>query len=301
MNVKKRLENRIRGWFPQEPKFLEVPAKTDFQIKPQPIIPSQISKSTVRTAKVIGISSGISIVILILFISSLINGETAWITATGLVSGLVFGLISAFWVTPRVLKRAENHKDSLGWKEYLGVTVPAIIVYLSFIQVSSVFSWTYFFVWVVTFWFVQMVLFLVYERKKKVFIVQNGWFGVVYSLVPQAIKNSSAISPEDSHPKVTGLIPDRKSWFLFLNVGTFVIIIPVFILWLSSYTNFFNSGEWSFIVFLSFAIGALFALLFSMHYLQQRKKTVSPEIFHLSSSVKAILFFIQLLSQSKQT
>ena len=37
MNAKKSLENRIRGWFPQQPKLPDAPVKDDFQLpKPKP-------------------------------------------------------------------------------------------------------------------------------------------------------------------------------------------------------------------------------------------------------------------------
>lgn len=37
MNLKKSLENRIRGWFPEQPKLPKAPAKIDFQpLKPRP-------------------------------------------------------------------------------------------------------------------------------------------------------------------------------------------------------------------------------------------------------------------------
>jgi hypothetical protein len=176
------------------------------------------------------------------------------------VSGFVFGLISGAWEAPRIIKRTENHKDSLGWKEYLGVTVPAVIFILLLDQVSFEFSmFTSFTLWI-TFWFVHMVLFLSFEKKKRVFILQDGWFGVVYSIVPQASKNSSVTFPESNPQEVSEkLIPDNKSWTLFLSVGTFVIAIPAISLWLSAYANFFSSSEGTFIILFSFSIGILFA------------------------------------------
>jgi uncharacterized membrane protein len=79
--------------------------------------------------------------------------------------------------------------------------------------------------------------------------------------------------PESSPPEVSGqLIPGNKGWMLFLSVGTFAIVIPAISLWLSSYSNFFSSGEGTFIILFSFSIGVLFALLFSVHYRNQSKK-----------------------------
>ena len=271
MNVKKSLENRIRGWFPQEPKLRKSRAKFDFRIKPQPTVPSQMGKGTVRTAKIIGIVNVISFIIFILLLSQF-NIESGW-KIVGLISGFVFGLIGGVWVAPRITKRTENHKESLGWKEYLGVTVPAVIFVLLVNQVSSYFSMIASFTLWTTFWLVQMVLFLSYEKKKKVFILQDGWLGVVYSLVPQASKNRAVMFPESSPPEVSGqLIPGNKGWMLFLSVGTFAIVIPAISLWLSSYSNFFSSGEGTFIILFSFSIGVLFALLFSVHYRNQSKK-----------------------------
>jgi hypothetical protein len=272
MNVKKSLENHIRGWFPQEPKLRKSPANLDSRIKPQPIVPSQMGKGTVRVAKNIGLVNVFSIIIFILFFSQF-NVESGW-KIVGLVSGIVFGLIGGAWAAPRVIKRTENHKDSLGWKEYLGVTVPAVIFVLLLNQVSFEFSLFASFTLWITFWFVHMVLFLSFEKKKKVFMLQDGWFGVVYSIVPKASKNNSVTFPESNPQEVSEkLIPDNKSWMLLLSVGTFVIVIPAISLWLSSYANFFSSGEGTFIILFSFSIGVLFALLFSVHYRNQSKKT----------------------------
>ena len=230
-----------------------------------------MGKGTIRVAKNIGIVNVFSIIIFILFFSQF-NVESGW-KIVGLVSGIVFGLIGGAWAAPRVIKRTENHKDSLGWKEYLCVTVPAVIFVLLLNQVSFEFSmFASFSLWI-TFWFVHMVLFLSFEKKKKVFILQDDWFGVVYSIVPQPSKNNSVIFPESSPPEVSGrLIPDNKSWMLLLSVGTFVIVIPAISLWMSSYANFFSSSEGAFIILFSFGIGVLFALLFSVHYRNQNKK-----------------------------
>lgn len=195
MNVKKSLENRIRGWLPKEATLPEAPAKMDFRIKPQPTVPNQMAKGTVRTAKVIGVINSIFIIIFIYSLITVYNVEIGWGIA-GLVSGFVFGLASGAWVNPRILKRTEKHKDSLGWKEYLGVTVPAVIFNLVAIQVGSAFSWSFLFAWITTYLLVQMVLFLSYEGKKKVFVVQKGWLGVVYSLVPQTSTKSNEASDE---------------------------------------------------------------------------------------------------------
>jgi hypothetical protein len=207
------------------------------------------------------------------------NVESGW-KIVGLVSGIVFGLIAGVWAAPRVIRRTENHKDSLGWKEYLGVTVPAVIFVLLLNQVSFEFSMFASFALWITFWLVHTVLFLSFEKKKKVFILQDGWFGVLYSIVPQASKNSSVTLPESNPQEVSGkLIPDNKSWILFLSVGTFVIVIPAISLWLSSYANFFSSSEGTFIILFSFGIGVLFSLLFSVHFRNQSKKqTQRPDL-----------------------
>jgi hypothetical protein len=230
-----------------------------------------MSTGTVRTVKIIATTNIIYISIFI-FLLSQSNVESDW-KIIGLVSGFVIGLIGAVWVAPRIIKRTENNEDSLGWKEYLGVTVPAVIFVLLVNLVSSSFSMIALFTLWTTHWLVQMVLFLSYEKKKKVFILQEGWLGVVYYLVPQASKNSSIIVHESSHQEVSGrLIPDKKSLILFLSVGTFVVVIPAISLWMSSYANFFNSDEGTFIILFSFGIGVLFALLFSVHYRNQSKK-----------------------------
>jgi hypothetical protein len=185
MTVKKNMQKRIRGWLPKEANLPKAIPKMDFRTISKPMVPGKLGQGKVRTAKVIGVNNCIIIVIFTLLSYVNFNAQTG-LTIAKLVVGFVFGLASAAWVAPRIIKRTESHKDSLGWKEYLGVTIPAIILILLFNQVGSYSSFYFVFAWSTTYWLVQMFQFLSYEKKKKVFIIQDGWLGVVYFLVPQA-------------------------------------------------------------------------------------------------------------------
>ena len=109
------------------------------------------------------------------------------------------------------------------------------------------------------------------------FIVQNGWFGIVDFLSPQE-GNGSGLFHENNHLTINELVPDKKSKALLLTVGTLVVIVPVVTLWTASYTSFLNNSESTFILLVSFGIGVLFALLFSTHYRNQRKKFADQPI-----------------------
>ncbi len=244
-------------------------------------MPNQVAKGQVRTVKVFGILFGF--VFILIFSASFLGFRTFW-SIEGLAAGFAFGLAVGAWLCPRILRRTENHKDSIGWKEYLGPTIPLLILYLLATQISLVFSASFLVAQFIATSFVEITLFLLYERKKNVFIVQNGWFGVAYSLIQQTTKNGTLIFPDNNQIGTNELLPDRKSWILFLTVGTFVIVIPATILWLSSNTSFFNNEEGLFTVFLSFGIGILFALIFSDHYRLVTKKSQTQETLKLTTS-----------------
>ena len=185
MNVKKSLENRIRGWLPKEAKVPKAPAKMDFQIKPQSTVPSQMGNGTVRATKALGVYS-VFFIILYLFFVRIFYVETVGLIA-GLVSGLVFGLVHGTWVTQRIFNQLENHnRYSLGWKEYFLIVTPLLIFEFSVLLVSNAivgfpsmqllaaFSGSAF-VMMPTWYLVRMVLFFSYEKTKKVFVMQNDW------------------------------------------------------------------------------------------------------------------------------
>ena len=49
MNIKKHLENHIRGWLPKESKVPVVPAKTDSRINKRPLTTKQMEKGKSAT------------------------------------------------------------------------------------------------------------------------------------------------------------------------------------------------------------------------------------------------------------
>jgi hypothetical protein len=56
MTAKKSLENRIRGWFPQEPTMFRTRLKVDYENKRQPpIIPPGYTLSSTRVAAIVAI------------------------------------------------------------------------------------------------------------------------------------------------------------------------------------------------------------------------------------------------------
>ena len=194
MNAKKTLQNRIRGWLPKEANASNLPTKMDFRIKFPFFVSNQLGNGNVRTIKVTGFLS--SILFMVFFGINLLFPNIGFgFRALTIAFGFVFGLVSSIWVTPRILKRTENHKDSMGWKEFLGLT-PAFLFLLLAIP-SSAFTMFYLFSMLITFGLVRFVLFSSYEKKNKVFLVQRGWLGVVYSLVPRG----SHINPNPKETK----------------------------------------------------------------------------------------------------
>ena len=150
-------------------------------------VPNQLGKGNVRTIKAIALFS--SIFIMSLVTTMLLFAMIGIISiALALGFGFVFGLFSSVLVTPRILKRTENHQDSWGWKEFLCLT-PAAIFFVLIIP-DSIFAGFYAGGLAITFLLTQFILFVSYERKNKVVIIQRGWTGAVNSIVPQATQNN---------------------------------------------------------------------------------------------------------------
>ena len=184
MNVKKSLENRIRGWLPKEAKPHAASTNLDFRINSPFNNPKYLGKGNIRTIQAIILQSSIMITFLVtaMVLFAMVG---IYFLALALWFGFVFGLVSGVLITPRIIKRTEHNQDSWGWKEFL-ILIPAAIFFL-LIMYSSVFAGFYAGGLAITFWLTQLIILVKYERKNKVFIIQSGWIGTIYSIVPQEV------------------------------------------------------------------------------------------------------------------
>jgi MFS family permease len=227
MNVKKSLENRIRGWLPQEANVSKGPTKMDLRIKGPFNNSNQLGKGNVRTIKAIALFSSIFIMFTVTAMLLFAMVGIVFI-AVAILFGLGFGLFSGVLVTPRILKRTENHQDSWGWKEFLCL-MPATIFFVLTLP-DSIFAGFYVGSLAITFLLTQFILFLLYERKNKVVIIQKGWTGNVNSIVPQT--NPSNPVPRDTE---TIAVSQKVKWTTRLGFSGGFFFVLFSILQLANY------------------------------------------------------------------
>ena len=135
MNVKKSLENRIRGWFPKEPTLLSAQVKVNCEVNieiknPPPKIPQGYTIGATKNAR----TSTIGWMFYGLFVSIIffLNNEldniallVAWV-----IVGVAVGIISGKMYTQnqlrRLLKEVEIHSNR---KDRILAIVPFLIVF----------------------------------------------------------------------------------------------------------------------------------------------------------------------------
>ncbi len=112
MNVKKSLENRIRGWLPKEPNIPKVPNKIDLRINQRPLITTQrvIGKSATRPLRIHAIFWAIfgPLFIIQFNVQShiFLPSQITWI-----IAGLTFGSIVSALFTRRQLERLGKNNE----------------------------------------------------------------------------------------------------------------------------------------------------------------------------------------------
>jgi hypothetical protein len=195
MNMKKNLQNRIKGWFPQEPYGISTRFKADYQKKQPPlIIPPQYN---VSATKVAGAFAVFWIILYGFLLSFTINLEvypvsafqvTAWI-----ITGSAWGVIScAILIRNQLSRLSKEYQFSTNIQDIVLVMVPTVL----FFVVSSTLSWSTMLVSLYALGvFIQItrcVMFVNFERKENMRLMQGWWEAKIF-LVPEAPKN------QDSH------------------------------------------------------------------------------------------------------
>lgn len=189
MNVKRSLENRIRGWLPKEPKLPNrASAKTDFKIDQRPQPSTQIGTGAINATLNIGFQtlvfaffSFITIVQINAQNHILLTSQIGWIIA-GLVAGSIFSAAA----TQRQLKPlATNNRTRMTLAGILLIVGAGILVFGIFIgvQFSNLPALTKYglltslFASVSGVYVARYALFLRFERKNQMRIFQT-WSGL---------------------------------------------------------------------------------------------------------------------------
>jgi hypothetical protein len=188
MNAKRSLQNRIRGWLPQEPFLTIKQVKVNSETKqPPPIIPAGY---TLSATKVFGVFTIFWIIVYGLLFFNTPNltrvpvstfQAVAWIIA-GLAVGTITGTILA---KSQLRRLSKNYQFSTTGKDIVLIIVPIAL----FIIFSSILSWSTILLSIyslgVSFQITKWMLFFNFEKKENMRLMQSWWGTEIY-LIPKA-------------------------------------------------------------------------------------------------------------------
>jgi hypothetical protein len=213
MNVKKSLESRIRGWLPKEPNGPKVPARIDFRISQRSLITNQLGVGTrstrfLRNGAIFMVIFGSLLIIQCNAQSHIaLTSQIVWIIA-GLTGGSILGAL----FTKRQLRRLAKYNEvKVGMTLanilflagtliiFTGILIGVLssnlpmLIRIGFL--SSVFAGGSPFIGV------RYVLFVRWEKKNKMYILQNR---SRFFAVPQSGTNGTVnggVSSENGLPR----------------------------------------------------------------------------------------------------
>ncbi len=194
MNVKKSLENRLHGWFPQEPILISMrKVKVNCEIKqPPPIIPSGY---TLSTTKMLG---GLTIFWIVvygfLFFNTLnfaVFPVSTFQAVAWIIAGLAVGTITGTILAKNQLRRlSKNYQFSTTGKDIVSIIVPIVLFFIF----SSILSWSTIlfsiYSWGVSIQITRWVVFFNFEKKENMRLMQS-WWGMEIFLIPRAPQSNA--------------------------------------------------------------------------------------------------------------
>jgi hypothetical protein len=194
MTIKKGLENRIRGWLPHEPTMISTTRlKVNHEYEqPPPIIPPEYKASVTKRCGVYAIF--ITFVCGFVIFTSLDqerNPISAFQIMVWIIIGLAFGVISSLIETKYELSRvSKTCKFTTDRKDYVLIYVPIILFFIfcyivsGFLYSPSLLWLISAYVWGISQFVTRIVLFVSYERKENMRLMQSWWGSTVF-LVPK--------------------------------------------------------------------------------------------------------------------
>jgi hypothetical protein len=207
MTAKKTLENRIRGWFPQEPYRIntKVNSELGFERNKSPLtIPLGYNLSATKVA---GAQAVFLTLILAFCISSeilsIVRGYTAFnfFNVLWLICGSIIGTILGLIITRNQLNllSREYKLIQINKKEIILFIIPAVIYFtvtgFFFLALQNLLWWGNYaiFCWGAPLFLIRYFLFVAYERRENLCLVQSWWNSGIY-VIPKPPCNNSNIS-----------------------------------------------------------------------------------------------------------
>ena len=198
MNAKRSLQNRIRGWLPQEPHMISTRFKVEHENKqPLLMIPPEYK---ISATKVAGAFAVFWIILYGFMFFTSLNLErypiSGFQVAAWVIAGLGVGTISCAILTKNQLSRlSKDYQTSINLKDMVLLAVPIVLLCIFGILISrSIGSSThipYFqgltfsiYAWGVSCVITRVALFASFEKRENMRIMQ-GWLEGGLVLIPK--------------------------------------------------------------------------------------------------------------------
>jgi hypothetical protein len=197
MNIKEIFEERIRGWFPKEPYSVSIGVKEDAKTKTQPIaIPPGYDLSATLVAGLTTVFYAILGSLLIISFLSLERTITFAFLVAWIMAGLTIGAISGTVETRNQLKRlSKGHPLKTSKEDLIILIIPLFLLfivgqylsinYIGLRSLALLSDLSAVFAFAVIVQVIRYGLFLAYEKREKVCLMQSSFRGRIIA-IPKA-------------------------------------------------------------------------------------------------------------------
>jgi hypothetical protein len=193
MKVKRSLENRLRGWFPQEPYFFSRNCRVETSTKNPPLmIRPEYTNSATKFAGETAILSTIFSGLLLSSLNFVWQPFPVYHLVAWMIAGAIIGMVSCTVYTKRELCRlSRNYQIEFNWRENsLFALLPFFVFAVASLLATShvglslgvaLFSW---YALAVSYGSVRYGLLRYYEKTENMRII-TSWSGLGYAVIPK--------------------------------------------------------------------------------------------------------------------
>jgi hypothetical protein len=201
MNVRRSLENRLRGWFPQEPYLFSRGCNVVAGVKNPPLkIRQEYTNSATKNAGVLAIGSTIFVGLFLLSLNLEWQPFSIYYLVAWIIAGAIIGMVLCTLYTSRELCRlSRDYQIDAKWKENLLIVMLPFIVFLigtslamQQIALTSGAAMFSLYAWMVSFEFTRYGSLRLFEKKENMRIM-TSWFGPGYAAIPQPPKQKMSL------------------------------------------------------------------------------------------------------------
>jgi hypothetical protein len=226
MNVKRTLQNRIRGWFPTEPYLINRRIKVDTEPKQPPLVIPTLSNTSATTNTAVSTIFWIFLSSFwILLLTSFDNSPSPVLQASVVLAGLAAGAVYGFMSTRREVRiLSNNYQYKPNGKHVALLTILIVTLFISFfVVIVSVGSFAILhtvsnglflsvYPFGVSMFTIRYMWFSAFEKRENMRLIMSGGSIFVIPKAPDTVFNRSEFSTRDSIWKILGI--RIKEWFL---------------------------------------------------------------------------------------